>query len=147
MRAAISLTARARSRTAMPEVNVLPPLPLYRRILRAHRRLPPEHRFLGDQYVKAEFRLHRSIDNPLQIIGFLSSWQQYVEQIEGDNWKDAKLDMQKLEKMSDQQIIQFYELMQSAKGLDSEYSSHFIDADKLAKKEAVADNNDEKKSK
>ncbi|KAK7208196.1 acetate non-utilizing protein 9, mitochondrial precursor [Myxozyma melibiosi] len=130
MRSSPSLLAKAArrsARTMMPEVNVLPPIPLYRRILRAHRRLPTEHRFLGDQYVKSEFRLHRDTENPLHIIGFLSSWQQYVEQIEGNKWKDAKIDMQKLEKMSDQQIIQFYELMQSAQGMESEYSSHFVD--------------------
>ncbi|KAK9239065.1 ACN9-domain-containing protein [Lipomyces kononenkoae] len=130
MRASASVLARVSrrsERTNIPELNVLPPIPLYRRILRAHRRLPLEQRFLGDQYVKTEFRLHSRIENPLHIIGFLSSWQQYVEAIEGDKWKEAKLDVGKLEKMSQQQIIQFYELMQSAKGLNSEYSPHFVD--------------------
>ncbi|KAK9364034.1 ACN9-domain-containing protein [Lipomyces starkeyi] len=130
MRPSASLLARVSrrsERTNIPELNVLPPIPLYRRILRAHRRLPLEHRFLGDQYVKAEFRHHSDVENPLHIIGFLSSWQQYVQAIEGNKWKEAKLDVEKLEKMSDQQIIQFYELMQSAKGLDSEYSPHFVD--------------------
>ncbi|KAK9456949.1 succinate dehydrogenase [Dipodascopsis uninucleata] len=115
------------------EVNLLPPLSLYRRVLRAHRRLPFEHRLLGDDYVKNEFRLHKDVENPLYIVGFLTSWQQYAEQIEGDRWKDAKIDAQKLEKMSDEQIIQFYELMQSAQGRTSEYSHHFYD-DLKAKK-------------
>ena len=49
---------------------LLPPIPLYRTILRTHRkRLNVEQRVLGDMYVKAEFRAHRDIDNPVQIVG------------------------------------------------------------------------------
>ncbi|KAK9470553.1 succinate dehydrogenase [Dipodascopsis tothii] len=117
-----TLVRLARPARNAPTVNLLPPLPLYRRILRAHRKLPLEHRFLGDQYVKAEFRLHKDVDNPVYIVGFLSSWQQYVEQIEGDKWRDGKLDVLKLEKMSDEQLIQLYELMQSTQGRPSEYN-------------------------
>ncbi|KAK9371220.1 hypothetical protein V1509DRAFT_613944 [Lipomyces kononenkoae] len=149
MRPAASVLARVSrqsERTSIPELNVLPPIPLYRRILRAHRRLPLEQRFLGDQYVKTEFRLHNGVENPLHIIGFLSSWQQYVEAIEGDKWKEAKLDVDKLEKMSDQQIIQLYELMQSAQGLDSEYSPHFVDNAK-SREDPDSDNNDSKTKK
>ena len=47
---------------------LLPPIPLYRRLLRAHRKLPEEARFLGDKYVKSEFRAHRSVDNPIHIV-------------------------------------------------------------------------------
>lgn len=48
---------------------LLPPIPLYRTILRTHRkRLGVEERVLGDMYVKAEFRAHKSIDNPVQIV-------------------------------------------------------------------------------
>jgi hypothetical protein len=47
----------------------LPPIPLYRRLLRSHRkRLGVEERLLGDMYIKAEFRAHRDIDNPVQIV-------------------------------------------------------------------------------
>ncbi|KAG5957054.1 hypothetical protein E4U58_006306, partial [Claviceps cyperi] len=47
---------------------LLPPLLLYRRLLRAHRKyLPAEMRLLGDEYVKAEFRLHRKVDNPAHL--------------------------------------------------------------------------------
>jgi hypothetical protein len=49
---------------------LLPPIPLYRTILRTHRkRLNVEQRVLGDMYVKAEFKAHRDIDNPVQIVG------------------------------------------------------------------------------
>ncbi|KAF2868961.1 hypothetical protein BDV95DRAFT_630163 [Massariosphaeria phaeospora] len=93
---------------------LLPPIPLYRRLLRSHRKnLDVEQRILGDKYVKAEFRAHRDIDNPVQIIGFLTEWQFYAQALEGDSWKDAKMDRTKIDKMSDQQIGQMYELMQA----------------------------------
>lgn len=66
-------------------------------------------------YVKAEFRAHKDIENPVQIIGFLSEWQTYCQMLEGDSWKDAKMDKAKIDKMSDQQIGQLYELMQQIK--------------------------------
>lgn len=48
---------------------LLPPIPLYRRLLRAHRKyLPAEMRLLGDEYVKAEFRAHRDVENPVHLV-------------------------------------------------------------------------------
>lgn len=119
---------------------LLPPIPLYRRLLRAHRKfLPTEMRLLGDEYVKAEFRAHRNVDNPAHLvsvnaikeeegrggmgylffssvlrvcvadlfscvtclqIGFLSEWQMYAQQIEGESWVGEKIDQGKLAKMS-----------------------------------------------
>ncbi|KAF2122534.1 hypothetical protein BDV96DRAFT_451479, partial [Lophiotrema nucula] len=79
---------------------LLPPIPLYRRILRTHRKLPIQQRTLGDMYVKAEFRAHRDVDNPVHIIGFLTEWQYYAQQLEGDGWKDARMDRTKIDKMS-----------------------------------------------
>ncbi|KAF2169723.1 hypothetical protein M409DRAFT_52232 [Zasmidium cellare ATCC 36951] len=91
---------------------LLPPIPLYRRLLRAHRKhLPKEMRLLGDEYVKSEFRAHRSTDNPVHIVGFLTEWQTYAQQIEGDTWRGEKMDKSKVDKMSDQQIGQMFELM------------------------------------
>lgn len=52
---------------------LLPPIPLYRRLLRTHRKhLPKEMRLLGDEYVKSEFRAHRNIDNPVHIVSLRS---------------------------------------------------------------------------
>jgi len=52
---------------------LLPPIPLYRRLLRSHRkRLGVEERLLGDMYVKAEFRAHRHVENPVQIVRLVS---------------------------------------------------------------------------
>lgn len=49
---------------------LLPPIPLYRRLLRTHRKhLPREMRLLGDEYVKSEFRAHRNVENPVHIVG------------------------------------------------------------------------------
>ncbi|KAM5462333.1 hypothetical protein MferCBS49748_006564 [Microsporum ferrugineum] len=102
---------------------LLPPIPLYRRLLRAHRRkLPADLRFLGDSYVKSEFRAHRNVENPIHIIGFLTEWQLYAQQLEGDSWADGKLDKAKIDKMSDQQIGQLYELMQTIKSGDGDGS-------------------------
>ncbi|KAL2126876.1 hypothetical protein VTI74DRAFT_11691 [Chaetomium olivicolor] len=93
---------------------LLPPIYLYRRLLRAHRKhLPSEMRVLGDEYVKAEFRAHRDVENPVHLIGFLTEWQLYAQKIEGDAWAGEKLDQGKIEKMSDEQLGQLYELMKA----------------------------------
>lgn len=97
-----------------PQIALLPAIPLYRRLLRIHRKkLEPEQRVFGDTYVKAEFRRHKDIENPLHIVGFLTQWQQYGQTLEGDDWQGQKLDQELLDKMSDQQIGQMYELMQA----------------------------------
>ncbi|EMD31278.1 hypothetical protein CERSUDRAFT_100473 [Gelatoporia subvermispora B] len=98
---------------------LLPPLPLYRRILRAHRSLPYEMRSLGDDYVKAEFRRHKSIDNKVHIIGFLSQWKMYLDELPAEpdpqSFKGKKLDPTVVEKMSAEQLGQLYELMHATK--------------------------------
>lgn len=105
-----------------PALALLPPIPLYRRLLRIHRKkLGPEERVFGDTYLKAEFRRHRDIENPLHIVGFLTEWQQYGQMLEGDDWKERKIDTGLLDKLSDQQVGQMYELMQAIqkRGRDS----------------------------
>ena len=48
---------------------LLPPIPLYRRLLRGHRKhLDPQMRLLGDEYIKSEFRAHRNVENPMHIV-------------------------------------------------------------------------------
>ena len=102
------LKARRRNRPAQP---LLPPIHLYRRILREHRNLPPLQRELGDQYVKNEFRLHRSAENPLHIVGFLTSWQDYLRMISKGDWIDEAMSTEVLQKLSSDQVVQLYELM------------------------------------
>ena len=53
---------------------LLPPIPLYRRLLRTHRKhLPKEMRLLGDEYIKSEFRAHRNVENPVHIVRTLKT--------------------------------------------------------------------------
>ncbi|RMJ21829.1 acetate non-utilizing protein 9 [Aspergillus sp. HF37] len=110
------------SKSSLSEaVALLPPLQLYRRILRVHRRkLQPEMRVLGDSYVKSEFHAHKTAENPLHIIGFLTEWQLYAQKLEGDAWRGDKLDKAKLDKMSDQQLGQLYELMNTIRNKDGD---------------------------
>lgn len=106
MRATIPLMVKPR-RPVRKVPPLLPPLQLYRRILRGHRKYLPElQRSLGDQYVKAEFHAHKDIDNPLHIVGFLTSWQDYLNAISGNSWREAGLTQQDLDKMSPQQVGQ-----------------------------------------
>lgn len=100
---------------------LLPPVPLYRALLRAHRRhLPPEMRSLGDDYVKAEFRRHQKIDNPLHIVGFCSQWKMYLDailqdaQASGGDVRGLSLDPSLIERFSDEQLYQLYELKLAA---------------------------------
>lgn len=135
---------------------------LYRRILRAHRSLPQEMRSLGDDYVKAglqintvekgraltartpcvptssEFRRHKDVTNKVHIIGFLSQWKVYLDELpagpEAKGFTGKKLDPTVLEKvytitsypsaiylrhqpsqMSAEQLGQLYELMNVTK--------------------------------
>jgi hypothetical protein len=67
---------------------LLPPIPLYRRLLRAHRKyLPVEMRLLGDQYIKSEFRAHRDVENPVHIVsGYLPPEEGGLQRnVTGDN--------------------------------------------------------------
>ncbi|EIM90938.1 ACN9-domain-containing protein [Stereum hirsutum FP-91666 SS1] len=99
--------------------TLLPPLPLYRRLLRAHRFLPVEMRSLGDDYIKAEFRRHKEVDNPVYIIGFLSQWKRYLDELpaplEAEKFTGRRLDPTVFEKLSKEQLGQLYELMHATK--------------------------------
>lgn len=119
----------------IPYVHVLPscftPVPslisrLYRRLLRVHRYLTPEFRYMGDSYIKSEFRLTRKTDNPLHIIAFLSQWKQYLDELESTTkearktgeeiqWSGRKLDVDNLDKLNAEQVGQLYELMHATK--------------------------------
>lgn len=68
--ASATSATRGGARGLRPEpMALLPPIPLYRRLLRGHRKhLPREMRLLGDEYVKAEFRAHRQVDNPAHLV-------------------------------------------------------------------------------
>ncbi|CAO3628986.1 unnamed protein product [Cunninghamella blakesleeana] len=137
------MSTRAARKAAQEAKVLLAPLPLYRQILRVHCCLPPAMRSMGDDYVKCKFRRHKDIDNPVHIIGFISQWQEYLEtmklqtappttnELEGkdshmddhfvrsfntpkDGW-GKKINEGVIEKMSDEQIGQLYELRTEVK--------------------------------
>ncbi|KAF8896651.1 ACN9-domain-containing protein [Infundibulicybe gibba] len=99
--------------------SLLPPKPLFRRLLRTHRYLPTEMRSLGDDYVKSEFRRHKEVTNPVHIIGFLSQWKRYLDElptgVDGKSFSGKRLDPTVFEKMSPEQLGQLYELMHATK--------------------------------
>lgn len=73
MKSSITRLATATTAGASPGLRrapaaLLPPIQLYRRVLRANRKLPAEMRVLGDNYVKSEFHQHQKVDNPLHIV-------------------------------------------------------------------------------
>lgn len=39
-------------------------------------------RSLGDNYLRDEFRRHKAVTNPLQVVGFLGAWKIYLDQLE-----------------------------------------------------------------
>ena len=88
---------------------------LYRRLFRAHRRLPSDLRFMGDSYIRSEFRLTRSSDNPLHIIAFLSQWRKYLDDLQVEGWKGKKMESEALDRLSPEQVGQLYEVMHAAK--------------------------------
>ncbi|CAL9736408.1 succinate dehydrogenase assembly factor 3, mitochondrial [Monosporozyma servazzii] len=128
--------SHSRVRSDKISQTLFPPLQLYRRILRAHRQLPELQRSLGDKYVTSEFRLHRDIDNPLHIVGFLASWQDYLKLINNGTWQTGSLSKETFEKMSPEQVVQLYELMKE--------SEHVRDGEKDSTKYTVDDSNDSK---
>ncbi|CAK5278176.1 unnamed protein product [Mycena citricolor] len=102
--------------------TLLPPITLYRGILRAHRHLPQDLRFMGDGYVKAEFHRHQNVTNPVHLMGFLVSWKAYLDEIPTgpggrEGFRGKKLDPTVFDKMSKEQLGQLYELLQATKEL------------------------------
>lgn len=94
---------------------------LYKRILVLHRFLPIHLRALGDQYVKDEFRRHKTAA-PEEVTSFMTEWQNYkhtlqtqILESEGQRLSTVKfgtnLSEGQLKSFQDDQIGQLYELM------------------------------------
>ncbi|CAG8727502.1 4671_t:CDS:2, partial [Acaulospora colombiana] len=92
--------------------TLLPPVPLYRNLLRIHRRLPIEMRSLGDDYVKSEFKRHKTADNPVHIMGFLVEWNRYLDQLDVQLGAPGTF---RGRKMDDTMFEKLYELMHASK--------------------------------
>lgn len=116
----------------MPGRHVSRVRSLYRRILQLHRALPPDLKALGDQYVKDEFRRHKTV-GPGEAQRFLKEWETYAAVL----WQQAKdsrqsssgkacfgtsLPEEKLNDFRDEQIGQLQELMQEATKPNRQFS-------------------------
>ncbi|KAI1902412.1 hypothetical protein AGOR_G00044490 [Albula goreensis] len=100
---------------------------LYKRILLLHRFMPIDLRALGDQYVKDEFRRHKSA-SPEETKCFMKEWEGYRDTLQtqvlesmgraggGDGAKTfgAEISEDRLKQFQDEQIGQLYELMLEA---------------------------------
>lgn len=100
---------------------------LYKTVLRLHRGLPEELRELGNNYARDEWRRHLKCQ-PSEAHIFMTEWAKYAvtlsEQLGLKGKAKGKLgdtlDHDAVEKLSDQQTVQLYELMVAAKGLDND---------------------------
>ncbi|CAH1776146.1 unnamed protein product [Owenia fusiformis] len=94
---------------------------LYKAILRLHRGMPVELQALGDQYVKEEFRRHKSAE-PKDVGPFMLEWTAYyatlAKQLAAKTQKQSygkNLDNRQLDAFNDEQIGQIFELYQESK--------------------------------
>ncbi|KAJ1666995.1 hypothetical protein IW140_002207 [Coemansia sp. RSA 1813] len=114
-------------------------LHLYRQILRVHRLLPREIRFIGDQYVRAEFRNHRTVTDKRFLEPFFKQWTMYLDEIkqnaqksavsDGNNTNDTQddgswdigrhLDRETVESLDDDKAEQLLDLHRASFGADS----------------------------
>ncbi|KAJ8737887.1 hypothetical protein PYW08_000482 [Mythimna loreyi] len=95
---------------------------LYKLIFRVHRALPPELRIMGDNYARDEFKRHKKC-NPEEAKIFLNEWTDYaitlakqmkpLQQVKKKKVGEY-LDPQLLDHMTDEQIVQLYELHKAA---------------------------------
>ncbi|XP_051033093.1 succinate dehydrogenase assembly factor 3, mitochondrial [Phodopus roborovskii] len=116
----------------MPGWHVSRVRSLYKRILQLHRALPPDLKALGDQYVKDEFRRHKTV-GPGEAQRFLQEWEAYaavLRQQAKDNRQSSSgkacfgtsLPEEKLNDFRDEQIGQLQELMQEATKPNRQFS-------------------------
>lgn len=72
---------------------------------------------MGDRTIRGDITLivyHSDIENPLQIVGFLSSWKIYLDQLSNPSNTPPNLD-ELLQKLSNEQTSQLYELLNEIK--------------------------------
>ncbi|CAK1554696.1 unnamed protein product [Leptosia nina] len=95
---------------------------LYKLILRVHRALPAELRVIGDNYARDEFKRHKNC-NPQEAAIFLNEWTDYAinlaKQTKPLNQAKQKvvgnyLNPQMLDHMTEDQLVQLYELHKAA---------------------------------
>ncbi|XP_054877936.1 succinate dehydrogenase assembly factor 3, mitochondrial [Poeciliopsis prolifica] len=107
---------------------------LFKRILVLHRFLPVHLRALGDQYVKEEFRRHKSAA-PEEVKSFLTEWENYKNTLQaqvlesagrqrGTVMFGADLPDETLSQFQDEQIGQLYELMLESTKPNKQFDIH-----------------------
>ncbi|XP_007558520.1 succinate dehydrogenase assembly factor 3, mitochondrial [Poecilia latipinna] len=107
---------------------------LYKRILVLHRFLPIHLRALGDQYVKEEFRRHKSAA-PDEVKSFLTEWENYKNTLQAQVLESAgrqrgavtfgaDLPEETLSQFQDEQIGQLYELMLESTKPSKQFNIH-----------------------
>ncbi|XP_006157568.1 succinate dehydrogenase assembly factor 3, mitochondrial [Tupaia chinensis] len=116
----------------MPGRHIARVRTLYRRILQLHRVLPPDLKALGDQYVKDEFRRHKTVGSD-EAQRFLQEWEVYAAVL----WQQANekrqnstekalfgtfLSEEKLNDFRDEQIGHLQKLMQEATKPNKQFS-------------------------
>ncbi|XP_037685069.1 succinate dehydrogenase assembly factor 3, mitochondrial-like [Choloepus didactylus] len=108
----------------MPSRHVSCVRSLYHSILLLHRVLPPDLKSLGDQYVKDEFRRHKTVSSA-EAKRFLQEWEAYAamlrQQANESRHKSYEkahfgtaLPAEKVNDFRDEQIGHLHELMQEA---------------------------------
>ncbi|XP_045913709.1 succinate dehydrogenase assembly factor 3, mitochondrial isoform X1 [Micropterus dolomieu] len=94
---------------------------LYKKILVLHRFLPLDLRALGDQYVKDEFRRHKTASTE-EVKNFMAEWENYKDTVQTQVLESAgkgpsavkfgaDLSERKLNDFQEEQIGQLYELL------------------------------------
>ncbi|GLH12409.1 hypothetical protein R5R35_007175 [Gryllus longicercus] len=98
---------------------------LFKTILKLHRGMPEALQVLGNNYVKDEFKRHKTC-NPAEASVFMNEWTGYAlnlsEQLGLRGPRTAKplglhLSSDQLDALNDQQVRQLYELLQAASNL------------------------------
>ncbi|CAH0745917.1 unnamed protein product [Diatraea saccharalis] len=101
---------------------------LYKLIFRVHRALPTELRIMGDNYARDEFKRHKNCNLEESRI-FLNEWTDYAislaKQMKPLQQVKRKtvgkyIDPQLLDHMTDEQIVQLYELHKAATQTNTE---------------------------
>lgn len=92
-------------------------LRLYRHILQQHRALPPQMRKLGNEYVKSEFSLHKSVTKEIQLKKFYDAWENYLYVLrkKSNDVKGKHLNEKERATMSEDQKAKLEQLRQEVK--------------------------------
>ncbi|KXJ79760.1 hypothetical protein RP20_CCG028132 [Aedes albopictus] len=103
---------------------------LYKTILRLHRGLPEGLQVLGNQYVRDEFRRHKTCATHEASL-FMNEWTDYAISLANQLGVKGKpnpidcvgndLDVHKLGDFRDEQVAQLYELLKASKGINEKH--------------------------